>query len=136
VVPISVPEIDSASPAELLNINDIYAKAGLDDTSKSIIKVRELKAALPNALSADIAKQTLAGIMTASGLDKDVVIADATARIAALNGAAEVVAKDTLSTITASEIEIADYEAKIDAAKEVINSKKKIPGRTGNRYHC
>ena len=49
-------------------INDVYNKAGLSDLSRSIFKVEEISATLPNTLPEDTLRQSIIGVLSSFNL--------------------------------------------------------------------
>ena len=98
-------------------IEAIYTQAGLVDAEVSINKVMQLKKALPDSLASDVLKQTLIGVMQASGLGYKEVMADAKARVDALTEAKNGFGAVTSEKVAANSAKISELEAEIDALK-------------------
>lgn len=118
------PEFDLGGE-DFLTVEEVYAKANLQDMSKSIFKVDEFSKVLPGNLPTDVKRQSVIGILTASGLDVDTLTADADQRLAALNGVAATTAQNTVDLITEKETKIAQLLEEVDLMKQEINDRKK-----------
>lgn len=92
-------------------INDVYNKAGLSDLSRSIFKVEEISATLPNTLPEDTLRQSIIGVLSSFNLSVSDLVYDGKSRL------------DNVETCR-SEAE-ADYNNRISNNNDQIESLKR-----------
>jgi hypothetical protein len=109
---------------DFLTVEELYEKAGLADTSKSIFKVEEFSKVLPENLPTDVRRQSVIGILTASGLELDGLLEDANQRLDSLEGLLSVTSQNTVEFITEKETEISELLQRVDSLKQLINDRK------------
>lgn len=125
----ATPEVQvpaDLNTAELVTIQEVYSKFNLTDTSKSIFKVDEFAKVLPESLPTDVKRQTVTGILAASGLQIDTLVADADSRINALQATLDTFTSQTNGMVADAEAQIADLESQIDGLKQLINDRKAL----------
>lgn len=94
-------------------VSDVYAQNELYDQSKSIFKIEDLMNALPKEMVTETKKNSVLSALGVFGLTSEEVVADGNKRVDVLNAA--------LNKITSEKNEtIADYQERIEAAKETI----------------
>lgn len=121
-VQLETPIFDST---EIVDVNTIYEKTGLADISKSIFKVNEFAAIQGIAsLPTEVKRQSVIGILTASGLTIDNLLQDASDRINALADTLETFTAETDQNVDSWSNEINDLQLKIDALKQKTNDRK------------
>ena len=109
---------------ELVSIEEVYNKFNIADMSKSIFKVEEFSKALPDSLPTDVKRQSVLGILSASGMNIDSLIADATTRTETLNSTLTTFTEQTNGMVAEAEDKIKDLEDQIDALKTLITERK------------
>lgn len=107
-----------------LTVEKIYEKAELSDMSGSIFKVEEFGKHLPDNLPSEVKRQSVVGILTASGLELVDLLQDAQNRTNALEGVSVLTVGTSKTTVSEKEQEISDLSDKIDVLKqEIIDAK-------------
>lgn len=121
-------EADPALPAEKVanfaTVDAIYAAANLSDLSKSIAQVALLKSKLPKNIDDASAKASVLGIMEATGLTKELVLADAESRAKALEDAKTSFGASVDNDVANAEAQISELEKRIAELKEEITTKR------------
>lgn len=113
----SIYEEDANINLDVVNtetlVSDIYAQNELYDQSKSIFKIEDLMNALPKEMVTETKKNSVLSALGVFGLTSEEVVADGNKRVEVLNAALNKITseKDSL---------IADYQERIEAAKETI----------------
>ncbi|MNJ90293.1 hypothetical protein D3C87_78880 [compost metagenome] len=121
----SVPAVDVDMAGEdFLDVNDIYERSNLSDLNRSIFKVDEYSKVLPEALATDVKRQSVIGILSASGLTVNELVADAQQRLSALNTVQETTANNTAEIVIEKETKITELLAAVDVLKQEINERK------------
>ena len=110
---------------EVISIDDIYKKFGLEQKESSIFKVDEFASVLPKELPNEAKKNSVLGILAASGLSIDKLIEDAESRQSSLLTTFDAFTNETNSIVDSKKEEIARLENLIDELKTDINSRKK-----------
>lgn len=119
-----LPEEEQVEEIEVKNtelenlIDNIYKENDLADKSASIFKVLEAIEALPSEMPSAQKVASVISILKISGLNEDIVVADAKNRIEVLNGALEFIKNKYAD-------EIANEKADIAMLEETIALKQK-----------
>lgn len=106
------------------SIDDIYKAAEIEDLSKSIYKVEEIKEVLPNTLPMSTKKESVLGMMQISGVSVEEVLNDFNSRNLVLKSALESFSNETIHIIESHSKDIELLEEEINKRKESINSRK------------
>ncbi|MFW6008232.1 MAG: hypothetical protein ACOCP8_03105 [archaeon] len=101
----------------LVEIEEVYEKYNLIDQTKSIFKVDEFSKTLPDSLPTDVKRQSVMGILQASGLVVTDLLDDSNERIDALKGVLLAFSGETDDIINSNNEEITKLETKIDELK-------------------
>lgn len=109
---------------DFLTVVEIYEKAEISDLDKSIFKVEEFGNHLPNDLPSEVKRQSVIGILAASGLNVEELFEDAEKRINALKEVSVVTTEKSNLVITEKEQEIIDLLNKIDLLKQDVIDRK------------
>jgi hypothetical protein len=109
---------------DFLTVEEVYTAAQLQDLSKSIFKVDEFSKVLPDNLPTDVKRQSVTGILTASGLSLDSLIEDAQKRLAVLNEVVTKTSQNTVDLVMEKEAEITKLLEAVDSLKQEINDRK------------
>jgi hypothetical protein len=109
----------------VVHIEDIYNENYLNDKTKSIFKVEEIKSVLPDTLPNETKKASVLGMMSVSGLTLESVLLDAENRIGILNSALQKFTETTVEIINDSQDQINKLEEMINDLKEKITVRKK-----------
>lgn len=109
---------------DFLDVNDIYQRSNLADLSKSIFKVDEYSKVLPEALATDVKRQSVIGILSASGLTVNELVADAQQRLSALAVVQETTTNNTAEIVIEKENKITELLEAVDVLKQEINARK------------
>lgn len=109
---------------DFLVVTEIYEKAEISDLSKSIFKAEEFGNHLPNDLPSEVKRQSVIGILTASGLQVEELFEDAEKRINALKEVSTVTTEKSNLVIAEKEQETIDLLNKIDSLKQDIINRK------------
>lgn len=117
-----LPVIDLGGEDFLL-VEDVYEKANIADLSKSIFKVDEFSKVLPASLPTEAKRQSVIGILAASNLAVDTLVADADNRIAALKSVKQTTGENTANIISTNEARIAELLAEVDNLKQQNNDR-------------
>lgn len=118
--------VSQESLAGLIQIDEIYVQSGLEDKSKSIFKVDEFSKVLPDTLATDAKRQSVIGILAASGLQVDGLRDDAAQRIGAIDSVMSQFEDQTNAIVNAGVEEITRLTAEIDRIKTEINDRKTL----------
>lgn len=119
--------VDVTGDFSVLNsIEEIYQENNLADSSKSIFKVDEFIKALPNTLSAEVKKQSIGGILIASGITLDQVKEDAINRKNVLNSVLANFSEETKGMSDEINAKIAEFEGQIDKLKDLAIERSKL----------
>jgi len=121
-----VPEmvLQFGEDEDFLIVTEIYEKAEISDLSKSIFKAEEFGNHLPNDLPSEVKRQSVIGILTASGLQVEELFEDAEKRINALKEVSTVTTEKSNLVIAEKEQETIDLLNKIDSLKQDIINRK------------
>lgn len=117
---------------DFLTVVEIYEKAGISDLDKSIFKVEEFGNHLPNDLPSEVKRQSVIGILAASGLNVEELYEDAEKRINALKEVSVVTIDKSNLVITEKEQEIIDLLNKIDLLKQEVIDRKTAQEKQDN----
>lgn len=109
---------------DVSSIEEIYKASEMDDVSKSIYRVDEIRSVLPNSLASSTKKESVLGMMQVSGISVEEVIQDAENRKAVLDSVLQSFTESTVKTIEKNTEEIQELEDRINALKEEINNRK------------
>ena len=109
---------------DFLTVEEIYEKAEISDLTKSIFKAEEFGNHLPNDLPSEVKRQSVIGILTASGLEVEELFEDAEKRINALKEVSTVTTEKSNQVITEKEQETIDLLNQIDSLKQDIIDRK------------
>lgn len=113
-----------ASNEDFLTIGDIYEKSGLSSLDKSIFKVEEFSKHLPDNLPTETKRQSVIGILSASGLHLEDLLQDSADRLKALKDVSIITTEKTNETIDQKEQEIKDLLLQADILKQDIIDRK------------
>jgi len=105
---------------DFLTVLEAYDKVGLSNLDKSIFKVDDFGKHLPDNLPLETKRQSVIGILTASGLELGDLLEDAELRIQTLKGVLVATTDNTNEIITEKESEINDLLFKVDTLKQEI----------------
>lgn len=111
---------------DFLDVPDVYEKFGIADLNKSIFKVEEFGNHLPDNLPSDVKRQSVIGILTASGLEVEDLLEDAEKRIEALKEVAVKTTENSNQVVIEKEEEIAELLNRIDNLKQDVIDRKKL----------
>lgn len=114
-------EVDTSN---ISTIEDIYKAGDIEDLSKSIYKIEEIKSVLPNTLPTATKKESVIGMMKVSNITLDEILDDADYRKNALEDVLIKFTDDTTKIIEESSNEIKELEERINELKESINARK------------
>lgn len=117
---------------DFLTVSEIYEKAEISDLSKSIFKAEEFGNHLPNDLPSEVKRQSVIGILAASGLNVEELFEDAERRINALKEVSTVTTEKSNLVITEKEQEALDLLNKIDSLKQDIIDRKTAQEKQDN----
>lgn len=109
---------------DFLIVSEIYEKAEISDLSKSIFKAEEFEKHLPSGLPSEVKRQSVIGILTASGLEVNELLGDAEKRISALKEVSAMTTEKSNLVIAEKEQETIDLLNKIDSLKQDIINRK------------
>jgi hypothetical protein len=109
-----------------INIDNIYQENGLEDKTKSIFKIQEVKNVLPKDLPNEALKQSVLGVLGVSGLNVTDLLTDADTRNSILDAGLQKITDETNVIVSGSEDSIKELEEKINILKEAITSRKKL----------
>lgn len=107
-----------------LTIEEVYEKSNLSDASRSIFKVEEFNKHIPDNLPLDVKRQSIVGILSASGLQLDELLDDADKRIKALKDTMLITSQKSDQDIMEKEEEITNLLNKVDSLKQGILDRK------------
>jgi hypothetical protein len=109
---------------EPICIADVFEQNGLNDLTKSIYKVDEFRKTLPTSLPLDIAKQSILGIISVSGLDVESLKQDARNRIDVLMKAKDMCTVKTAEIVSGNEDKINGLLAEVEKLKNEISDRQ------------
>lgn len=109
---------------DFLTVQEAYEKAGVSDLSESIFKAEEFSSHLPDNFPSDVKRQTVIGLLGASGLEVNQLIEDGNGRISVLKEVSLVTNEMSDSIVEEKEQEIAELLNKIDSLKQDILDRK------------
>lgn len=118
------PSVSFEGEEDFLAVSEIYEKVGIDDLDKSIFKVDEFGKHLPDNLPSDVKRESVIGILTASGLKLDELLLDAEVRSNSLKEVLELTTEKSAAVVAAKEQEIVELANKIDSLKQDIIDRK------------
>ena len=110
--------------SNVTSIEDIYKSVNMEDLSKSIYKVEEIKGVLPNTLPMATKKESVLGMMQVSGVSIEEVFNDFNNRNSVLKSALESFSNETIQIVESNSKQIYLLEEEINKLKENINSRK------------
>ncbi len=105
-------------------ILDIYTKENIQDLTRSIFKVEEIKEIVPVELASDIKKKTVLGMLTVSGFNVSDLLTDASLRLTVIESAKNAFNEKADDSIREDELTIITLEEEIDRIKQNINTTK------------
>lgn len=126
---VSAPEVQTPEnlPVEgLLTVEAVYREFNMANLDCSIFKVDDFLNALPDNLPTDVKKQSVLGILNATGLDAEKLLEDGRQRMDALGKTMDCFSSETENAIAEAEKEIESLQAKIDQQKQNINDRKML----------
>ncbi|AEO93505.1 gp246 [Bacillus phage G] len=109
---------------DFLTIEQVYEKANLTDTEKSIFKVDEYSKVLPDGMTTDMKRASVIGILAASKLSIDDLIEDANERMAALQSIKVLTSENTSNIVSKNEERIVELLQEVDNLKQENNDRK------------
>lgn len=126
-------EAENREPAEdfkvnkLLSIVEIYNKTGLDvDGTGTVFIIDNFYKALPENLPAEVKRQSVLNLISASSMKLDEILADGRERLGALGNFIQNFSCKTDEIISKNENEIKVLSEKINEHKRVIAERKKL----------
>lgn len=123
---LSIPAPDSLPVENLMTVEDVYREFAMDAMDCSIFKVDAFVKALPDNLPTDVKKQSVLGILKATGLDTAALLEDGRQRIEALGKASDSFTAETGNIVAEGTKEIEGLQQKIDEQKQRICDRKKL----------
>lgn len=108
---------------DFLTVEEAYEKAGVSDLSKSIFKADEFSNHLPD-MPSEVKRQSVIGLLGASGLEVDQLVEDANERIGILQEVKSMTNEMSVSIIEKKEQEITNLLSNIDSLKQDILDRK------------
>lgn len=105
-------------------IEETYEAAQLQDLSTSIFKVDEFSKVLPDNLPTDVKRQSVVGILSASGLSLESLVDDAEKRLGVLNEVSSKTSQNTVEFVIEKETEITKLLEMVDVLRQDINNRK------------
>lgn len=128
-VPIEVVEEPAIEVnVEGVNADDtvklVYEVNGLSDVKESIFAAENFMNTLPVEMPKDAKRASVLGILTAAGMNKDVVLSDGMRRLTTLEAFVDRTTKENDHIIARTEQMIAELVTQIEAHKETIYNTK------------
>ena len=111
--------------SDLISIDEVYSANELDNKDKSIYKVNEIKAALPD-MPSDAKKASVIGMLTVSKIGISEIEDDSKSRTDAIIGSLDQFTKETENIINDAETLIAEKEKEIEDLKSKIAARKQL----------
>lgn len=123
---VQIPQVDIgfSEDENFLTVEEVYEKVDLSDLDKSIFKVEEFGKHLPDDLPSEVKRQSVIGILTASGLRLEELFEDAERRINALKAVSAATSEKSATDISEKEQETASLLNQIDILKQEIIDRK------------
>lgn len=123
-------EVVEMNNSDLISVDAIYSENGLSDNSKSIYKVNEIRAALPD-MPSDSKKASVIGMLTVSKIDISEIENDAEERIDTIIAVLNNFTSETQRIVDSAEEQIAEKEKEIEELKNKIADRKQLQERQG-----
>jgi len=112
---------------EKLEIKEIFEKFGLETKeTNTVYLIENFIKALPNNLPADIKRQSIINLISASQLDIICLLKDGNKRLEVLNSYSEDFSNNIAETITANEKQIRKLNERIAYHNRIIEEKQKL----------
>lgn len=107
-------------------INGFYSeKPEFSDKTKSIFKMEEFMATMPESLPMNVKLQTVINVLITSGFDPEKMVEDGQARVDYIHSRMEQIQSDNAVKVEKRETEISNLESQIDNHRQVILETKK-----------
>ncbi len=119
---IKVADIDTS---DLITVDEVYHSNLLDDKEKSIYKVNQIKAALPD-MPTDAKKASVLGMLSVSNIAIDEITADSKKRTDALIGSLNNFTNETQTIVDDATASIQQKEKEIEELRNKISERKTL----------
>lgn len=107
-------------------INGFYSeKSDFSDKTKSIFKMEEFMATMPESLPMNVKLQTVINVLITSGFDPEKMVEDGQARVDYIHSRMAQIQSDNAVKVEKREKEISNLESQIDNHRQVILETKK-----------
>lgn len=121
----STVEVADIDTSKLISINDVYNENNLSDKDKSIYRVNEIKAVLPD-MPNDAKKASITGMLTVSNIGISEIEDDSKIRTGVLIETLDKFTSETDKIVVTAQDLIEQKEAEIEELKTTISDRKKL----------
>lgn len=121
---VALAEIDMDGVNVDTLVRDIYERNGMQDVSKSIFKVEEACASLPDTMAESTKKQSVSSILGIFGLTVDEVVEDGKQRLSLIGRALDDITNTAATDVAMMESQVEEHKREIERLEGDISAVK------------